>query len=73
MFVAARAWRATSIGVDPTHIELKRASASSQWLTSTVALCRRAGGFLAKTVKIGNFLHGRWVLSAGAPEENSNS
>ena len=43
-----------------------RVSASSQWLTSTVALCRRDGGFLAK---IGNFLHGSWVLSAGAPEE----
>ena len=27
------------------------------------------GAFLAKTVKIGNFLHGSWVLSAGAPEE----
>jgi hypothetical protein len=25
--------------------------------------------FLAKTVKIGNFLHGSRVLSAGAPEE----
>jgi hypothetical protein len=25
--------------------------------------------FLAKTVKIGNSLHGRWVLSAGAPGE----
>jgi hypothetical protein len=25
--------------------------------------------FLAKTVKICNFLHGSWVLSDGAPEE----
>jgi hypothetical protein len=28
-----------------------------------------AGGFLAKTVKTDNFLHGSGVLSAGAPEE----
>src|SRR5450759_2570865 len=33
--------------------------------------CRQVGewAFLAKTVKISNFLHGRWVLSAGAPGE----
>ena len=28
-----------------------------------------AWAFLAKTVKISNFLHGSWVLSAGVPEE----
>ena len=28
---------------------------------------QRGRRFLAKTVKIGNFLHGSWVLSAGAP------
>ena len=31
--------------------------------------CSGADRFLAKTVKISNFLHGSRVLSAGAPEE----
>src|ERR1035437_8479970 len=45
-------------------------------LTPTTARCTSALGaklararLLANSVKIANFLHGSWVLSAGAPEE----